>query len=317
VVRIAFYLPYDHLEIASGVSRAVESYLRAVGQGPRTINHCYINDDEGAALSEERWNSIHFLLRPERPYRFIEELNERSARDLEKMGYAAQLILTGAFPSTNGYELWYRARIPTRTPPPDYVSYLTATLPTEYLEEHGATRVRELAMEMASQLRFATGHAGFALHLYSPLASIDEDSDEDFRSELLCYPGIDLRPAWFRTHWMGSQVDGIHWLNFLGQPVLGQLGGASALRSRLQSPRTLVHELDAERVAVSLGEEPEAGDLSAAQDLPAYREFARVLEPWLEPLRLVKADGSGRPPRQSHLLFTVDEAKCWWRRFLD
>jgi TseV toxin immunity protein TsiV len=316
VVRIAFYLPYDHPEIASGVSHAVESYLRAVGQGPRTINHCYINDDEGATLSEERWSSVRFLLRPERPYRFIEELSEPTARDMEKRGYAAQLVLTGAFRSTNGYELWYRARIPSRTPPPDYVSYLTATLPTDYLEKHGATRVRELALEMASQLRFTTGHAGLALHLYSPLVSIDEDGDEDFRSELLCYPGIDLRPAWLRTHWVGSHVDGIHWLNFLGPPVIGQLGRAAALRSRL-SPRTLVHELDAERVVVSLGEEPEAGDLSAGQDLPEYRELARVLAPWLEPPRMVKDDGSGRPPRQSDLRLTLNEAQRWWRRFLD
>lgn len=55
VVRIAFHMPYDHPEIASGVSHAVESYVRAVGQGPRTIHHAFINDDEGDTLTEERW----------------------------------------------------------------------------------------------------------------------------------------------------------------------------------------------------------------------------------------------------------------------
>jgi len=313
VVRFAFYLPHDHPEIASGVKHAVESYMRAVGQGPETLNHSFINDDEGAPLNEERWSSIHFLLRPERPFRFIEELGEPTARGMEKQGYGAQLLLTGDFPSNNGYELCYRARIPWRTPAPGSVSLLTATLPTEYLEEHGATRVRELALEMASQLRFATGHAGLALRLYRPL----RPDDEDLRAELLCYPGIDLRPAWLYAHGMGTHVDGVHWLNFLAQPVLGHLGGASALRTRLQAPGTLVRELDGERVVVSLGERPEAGDLSAGQTLPAYREFARVLEPWFEPPRLAVNVCFDEPSRYSDVLFTEHEAMRWWRRFLD
>ncbi|WNG61768.1 DUF3396 domain-containing protein [Archangium gephyra] len=313
VVRLAFYLPYDHLDIASGVSRSVESYVRAVGQGPSTINHAYINDDEGGPLSKERWGSIHYLLRPERPFRFIEELSEPTGHRLVKRGHLAQLIFDGGFGSTNGYQLWYRARLPTRTPPSNLVSTLTATLPTEYLQEHGSTKVRELALEMASQLRFATGHVGLALQLYWPLRS----RDESFRAELLRHPGIDLRPAWLFEHRMGTRVDGVHWLNFLAQPVLDQLGGATALRARLHSPGTTVRTLDEERVVVALGEHPEAGDLSTGQTLPAYREFTRVLEPWLEPLDLSDTTSLDQPPTYSSLRLTQDEATRWWRRFLD
>lgn len=313
VVRFAFYLPYDHPEISSGVSHAVERYLRAVGQGPRTINHVYTNEDEGDALTEETWSYLHYLLRPERPFRFVDELSEPSVRELEKRGFATQLIFDGGFGSTNGYQLWYQARIPYRTPAPNLVSTLTATLPTEYLQVHGPTKVRELALEMASQLRFATGHAGLALHLYWTLRS----TDEAFRAELLRYPGIDLRPAWLRAHGMGTRVDGVHWLNFLAQPVLGQLGGATGLRARLQSTGTAVHELDENRVVVALGEGPDAGDLSSGQTLPAYRELARVLEPWLEPLNLSNTYSLDKPPTYSNMRFTQDEAKRWWRRFLD
>jgi hypothetical protein len=313
VVRFAFYLPHDHLEIASGVSHAIESYMRVVGQGLTTINHSFINDDEGDALTEERWSDIHHLLQPERPFRFIEELSEPIAHRMEKRGYATQLIFNGGFPSSNGYELCYRARIPWRTPSLDSVSLLTATLPTDYLEAQGATRVRELALEMASQLRFATGHAGLALHLYSYLRS----TDRALRAEILRYPGIDLRPAWLYAHRMGARVDGIHWLNFLAPPVLGQLGGTAALRARLHAPETIVHALDEKRVVVSLGERPEAGDLSAGQNLPAYRELARVLEPWLEPLTLSEGNGSDEPSHYSGMRFTEDEARRWWRRFLD
>jgi hypothetical protein len=45
---------------------------------------------------------------------------------------------------------------------PRFVSLLTATLPIEYLEVHGPGRVRQLALDMASNLLFASGHAGLA-----------------------------------------------------------------------------------------------------------------------------------------------------------
>jgi hypothetical protein len=68
-------------------------------------------------------------------------------------------------------------------------------------------------------------------------------------------------------------------MNFLGQPVLGELGGVAGLRSLLHSPGTTVHELNGERAVVTLGPWPEAGDLAQGRTLPAYRELAPVLEP--------------------------------------
>ncbi len=312
-MRLVFYMPHDHPEIASGVSHAVDSYLRAVGQDPEAVTHGVINDDEGDTLTAERWSHIRRLLQPERPFRFIEELCEATAQRMEKRGYTTQLIFDGGVRSRNGYELCYRARIPWRTPLPDSVSLLTATLPTEYLELHGPSRVHELALEMASQLRFVTGHAGLALHLYWPLRA----TDEALRAEVSRYPGFDLRPAWLDAHWMGARVDGVHWLNFLAKPVLGQLGGAAALRARLRAPETTVHELDAEHVVVSLGARPDAGDLSAGRTLPAYRELAQVLEPWLEAPRLPKSTKPDESPHYSDMSFTENEVRRWWRRFLD
>jgi hypothetical protein len=304
VFRIAFYLPHDHPDIATGVSHAIDSYLRAVGQGPATIHHVYIDDDEGDSLTESRWSYIRRLLRPEQKYRFMEEYSEASAYRAEKRGYALQLLFDGGFRSTSGYQLRYRARLPWRTPSPDSVSLLTATLPTEYLEAHGPASVRELAQDMASQLRFASGHAGLALQLYWPLRT----EAHALRGEVMRHPGIDLRPAWPDEWELGSRVDGVHWLNFFARPLLDELGGAAALRSRLRAPGTTVRELEGDRVVVALGEWPEAGDLAAEQVLPAYHELAHVLEPWLEP-----------PPKSpdSFLRFPQAEARRWWRRFLD
>jgi hypothetical protein len=116
---------------------------------------------------------------------------------------------------------------------------------------------------------------------------------------------------------MGHRVDGVHWLNFLGPPLLHQLGGTTTLRSRLHSAETTLVELDEERVVVSLGERPDAGDPASGKTLAAYRELAQVLEPWLEPLFLPRTTVSVEPPRYTWLRLTEEEARRWWRRFLD
>jgi hypothetical protein len=99
---------------------------------------------------------------------------------------------------------------------------------------------------------------------------------------------------------IGTRVNGVHWLNFLGPPVLRELGGAASLSARLRSPGTTVQALDEERAVVTLGEWPEAGDTEQGHILPAYRELAHVLEPWLHLGRFAQ----GAPRR-------------WERRFLD
>jgi len=63
--------------------------------------------------------------------------------------------------------------------------------------------------------------------------------------------------------------------------------------------------LDPERAVVTLGEWPEAGDTEQGQDLPAYRELARVLEPWL----------FHEEHRRNE--FTPEDLRRWERRFVD
>jgi hypothetical protein len=60
---------------------------------------------------------------------------------------------------------------------------------------------------------------------------------------------------------------------------------------------------------VTLGTWPEAGDLTRGDDLPAYRELGRVLEPWLDkPFTASRFRVEG---------FTQEESIRWARRFLD
>jgi hypothetical protein len=110
--------------------------------------------------------------------------------------------------------------------PPIYdVSYFEGMLPTEYLEEYGPATVRELMLDLASNLHFVSGHAGLS---FDSLLG-DVFFTPRIRTELLRYPGISLNHG-STPSWMGTRVDGVHWLNFLGPPVLQELGGVSALR---------------------------------------------------------------------------------------
>ncbi|HYO57915.1 type VI immunity family protein [Archangium sp.] len=277
-------------------------------------SHAHINYSEGAPLTPSRWDDVHLVLRDTRRWSYPDDFSEREQWEIEKRRFELDILFTGGFGIRNGYELEYKARIPWRpAPEKTFVSLLTATLPIEYLEVHGPGRVRQLALDMASKLLFASGHAGLALRLYWWLPH----TDDAFRFEALRYPGIDLREAWGHEEWMDLRVDGVHWLNFLGPSILTRLGGATALRSRLHSAETTVVETGEERVVVSLGEQPDAGDLATGKTLPAYRELAQVLEPWLEPLFLKPRWAPVEGPRYTSLLLTEDEARRWWRRFLD
>jgi hypothetical protein len=64
--------------------------------------------------------------------------------------------------------------------------------------------------------------------------------------------------------------------------------------------------LEGERAVITLGPWPEAGDTEQGQTLSAYRELARVLEPWLY-----------QEPYPLHYDFTPEDMLRWERRFLD
>jgi hypothetical protein len=308
VVRLAFYMPHDHHDLAPQVRRALDLYVETLGPEHGVLTHGEELEGERFALTPDGWGYVRKMLRPFEGYRFIDELESEDATPFLRTQLKTQsetfVLLTGHAPRPNGFSFGYRARLPWRTPSAGSVSVLSATLPSEYLEEHGPDKVRKLATELASLLSFSTGHAGLAFELYSrrsralPL----------LREALFRHPGLDLPQVDIEST-LGTRVDGVHWLNFLGPPVHGALGGVAGMRSRLRSPHTHVHAVDDERMVVTLGTWPEAGDVSQGHDLPSYRELARALEPWLngfEPHHALSMTG-----------YSEEEVRHWWRRFLE
>lgn len=302
IVRIVFFVPRDNFDIAAGVAHALDSYVRAVEGRPSALFEYTCCDWEPSKLGERGWELIRATLHPP-ARRYADDYTRDEAFYPLKDGADPHFGIHGE--QDSGYSFTYHARLPWHEASPNRSSVLCATLPTEYLEERSASFVRELALDMASRLPFASGHAGLALDIATPsLPRL-----EVLRPFIFRHPGFDLRDASIHSQ-PGTRVDGVHWMNFLGQPVLGELGGAELLRARLQFPSTDVRPLDGERVVVTLGPAPEAGDLTQGQPLPAYRELARVLEPWQEPFPWNHLRRQGKTSEE-------DEWRRWWRRFLD
>lgn len=208
VIHFAFYMQHDHPDIAAGVSHAFDCYMKAVGEGPDTINACAFGYYSHGPLSDERWKRIHELLLPGRPFRYAEDCTDPyRRREMEKSGNETWIHLSNGHDRLSGFTLTYSARIPSRDrEPSDYdVSYLEGMLSTEYLEEHGPAAVRELMLDLASALHFASGHAGL---------SFDSVIGDVFftpriRTELLRHPGVSLNHG-SNPSGMGTRVDGVH-----------------------------------------------------------------------------------------------------------
>lgn len=272
-VNICFYMRRSHEEMAQGVKHALETYLRAVG--PEALAWYPDSHGDWQELDEKGWQVIQ--------------------HKLCKAG-GVSITLAERPDAVSRYEFDYCGRNRTDSEQGD-VSRITFWLPTEYLEQHGAQHVRELAIELGSQLPFNSGHAGLAFLLIfvppelSPLA--------------LRYPGMDISGLPWVPPDFGTHVQGAHWLTFLGQPVLDELGGVAGLRSRLSSSDITVQELEGKRAVITLGKSPEAGDTEQGIDLPLYRELAHVLEPWLYRWK------------DRWAYFTPEDMRRWERRFLD
>ncbi len=281
-LSFTFYMRRSRAEVVPAVLRSLEAYLRAIG--PQALG--WYTDDEGEfhTLAQAGW--------------------ERARRELHEVP-SPIIQLYDAELTERRYRFEYHGKDlddPGMTSRPGAVCAVTFWLPTEYLEEHGPSRVRELALELASPLPFCSGHGGLSFN-----GELDVlDVAQEVVPYCLRHPGIDVPDVHHHSWHVGTRVRGPHWLTFLGQPVLSELGGPAALRSLLHAPGTTVQQMDGDRVLVTLGQWPEAGDTERGDTLPAYRELARVLEPWLfhEPDGLM-------------LCFNPEETHRWERRFLD
>ena len=219
----------------------------------------------------------------------------------EMQAHPALSMWLREFPDrASGYEVIYWGHL-FETEALNETNVVSFLLPTEVMEEHGPEWVKALALRLARELPYASGYAGLSFHYPDSVVGYTDR----IRPFALRYPGLDIPGLHSEASSVGTRVKGVHWMNFLGPTVLEPLGGVEGLRARLHTPGTTVEDLGDGRALVTLGPWPEAGDLERGLELPAWRELARVLEPWLY---LGHASWSG---------FRDEDMRRWERRFLD
>ncbi|WNG36456.1 DUF3396 domain-containing protein [Archangium violaceum] len=274
---MCFYIRHPHQQIAQAVMRALELFRERIHPYRLTW---YAGDGQAEPLDDSAWEAIRQEMLGPNDGAFVQM--EDGSRWTGKLyvDYRGLPIVPLPF---EGRE--------------DDVSVLYLRLPTEYLEERGAERVHALALELAQELPFHSGYTDFVLCE----AGWTGEAIDLVRPR---YPGVELAPSSANLR-MNTWVDGVHWMNFLGQPVLGQLGGVDGLRERLTLPGVSIQEMSGERVLITLGDRPETGDVEAGQTLPLHRALARLLEPHLY----------HRTTELSRL--SPEEWLRWERRFLD
>ncbi|WP_240359921.1 DUF3396 domain-containing protein [Pyxidicoccus trucidator] len=282
-LSLSFYMRQPHAEVAPALIDALQTYLRAVG--PNSIGRYADLEGDWQDLDEAGWKYVNEKLSWPSPLLTLHDAKDAQYRYRVKyFGKSLELL--------------------SREDGLNAVCAVQFCLPTEYLEEHGPERVRALTMELASRLPFSSGHAGLAYNGELDIAGMPQQ----VRQHCFRYPGLDILPLEHVAWEIGTKVRGPSWLTFLGQPALNGLGGVATLRSQLKTPGTTVEPLDGDRAVIALGDWPEAGDIEQGKTLPAYRELARVLEPWLFREEHPYSLGMG---------FTPEELLRWERRFLD
>jgi hypothetical protein len=279
-VILCFYLRHPNERFAPAIVRALELLRERIR--PYSFER-YVGEGQTEPLDEPSWKRL---------------LQETLAPGPEE---AVFLVLEGKSDDVDELHVDYRGLDVVPLPWPERkhdVSVLYIRLPTEYLEERGPAHVKTLALELAAELPFNSGYVDFALC-----------TDPWYFSEVLPrihprFTGVHLASSSAVLR-MDTWVEGVHWMNFLGQPVLGQFGGVAALREALSLPGISLQEMSGDRVLITLGERPEPGDVPAGQTLPGHRALARLLEPhlhhWGFPATRVDAE----------------QIRRWEHRFLD
>ncbi|MCP3141000.1 type VI immunity family protein [Pyxidicoccus xibeiensis] len=261
-VILCFFMRRSHGELAPAVWRALQAYHRAIS--PASLNWYGSDDGDTLPLDDQGWEHIRKTLL-ERPW----------------AGAGRLASLSDTPGEAGGYHFDYEGRQldhPLSSRKEGVTSGVSFSFPTEYLLEHGPAHLRALALELGRELPFSFGYASLAFVSHP---GVWYGVRRQLLDLLQRYLGLDLYLLSETSDVIGTGARGAYWLTFLGQPLLGRLGGAEALRDKLPFPEVTFEPMESERLLLTLGEWPDAMDTEKGAVPPQYRALARLLEPYL------------------------------------
>jgi hypothetical protein len=281
-IVLCFFMRRSYREIAPAVWRALQAYIRAIP--PRSLGWYASDEGDMLPLDDKGWEHIRWTIL-ERPW-----------------GIACHVSLSEGAGGEGRYYFDYDGRKlddPSFSHDEGATSAVTFSFPTEYLLEKDPTQLRALALELGRELPFSFGYASLALVSAPGLW-------DSVRTKLLGlldrYLGLDLYHSIDTSRVIGTGARGAYWLTFLGQPLLGQLGGLEGLNTLLTFPEVTFQPMEGGRLLLSLSEWPDPIDMETGTVPPQYRTLARLLEPYF------CEEGGAWPP------MTREFMHRWFRR---
>lgn len=258
-VVVSFFIHRAPEVVAPAVWRAIQTYLRAIP--PKTLGWYVSDDGELAPLDDAGWEHIR---------KYLIEAPWNGAWPIELLESPSEAA---------GYQVEYYGRRLNDPILEDPVTSVTFTFPTGYLLEHGAPQLRALAIELARELPFHFGYASLAL--VSPQGLFGSGDWKLLEALLSRYPGLDIYHSRKFSSVIGTHALSASWLTFLGQPLLGRLGGSEALQAALAFPEVSLLKMEVDRLLIILDEWPDPIDTEKGPIPPRYQALASLLKPFM------------------------------------
>ncbi len=154
-----------------------------------------------------------------------------------------------------------------------FPGYVRLVLPLEYISEVGPAGFIDLARSLAGEMRFLSGWGGYGTNVLMNYPAADEDNRIYAISRR--FRGIDVGVTFHFGRYARQSLRSIDWLTFVGDELLGKIGGREALRAGVGDGVT-VHDL-VHGVMVQAGPTPDFGDVNRRVELPYHHEVGRAL----------------------------------------
>lgn len=171
-----------------------------------------------------------------------------------------------------------------------------------------ASGLLELIDEAMAEFPVHWGSAGYAFYWKGTDTQIENYAEQWLGRHLVKHPGLSTGD--YLT--LGTRVENglanIGWLTFVGDELIGKLGGREAITLEAERSGVGLREYS-KGVALQAGPTPELGNVNRKKTLPLYKDVGRILQPvFAADERLEKMGVIG--------IDDDEEAVAWLKRFL-
>jgi len=156
-----------------------------------------------------------------------------------------------------------------------YTNFLRMAVPASYTD-NGVQPFLDLVTGAASKLPFLSGHGGYAFIL-DTRGRFEGKALRKIKEWVPRHPGIDIGKPLSTSWYTLDAIKGVNWLTLLNQDFCKRLGGVESIKTKL-GPEAVVHPVQ-NGILIQAGPKPQMGDVNKGENLPVYRNVAKVVHP--------------------------------------